>query len=36
MKLNADQDGKREPVRVIEGNFTRMDGVWPWWNGVKG
>jgi hypothetical protein len=35
-KLKAAQDGKREPVRVIEGNFCAMDGVCPWWDEVKG
>jgi 2,3-dihydroxybiphenyl 1,2-dioxygenase len=35
MKLKAAQDGQREPVRVIEGNFSVMDGVCPWCDGVK-
>ena len=35
MKLQAAQDGKREPVRVIAGNFETMDGVCPWWDSVK-
>jgi hypothetical protein len=35
MKLKAAADGKREPVRVIEGNFAVMDGVCPWWDAVK-
>lgn len=29
MKSRAARDGKREPVRVIEGNHERMDGVCP-------
>ena len=36
MRLKAAQDGQREPVQVIEGNFAVMDGVCPWWDGVKG
>ena len=36
MRLKAAQDGQREPVRVIEGNYERMEGVCPWWDGVKG
>jgi hypothetical protein len=35
MKLKAAQDGMREPVRVIEGNFLVMEGVCPWCDGFK-
>jgi 2,3-dihydroxybiphenyl 1,2-dioxygenase len=35
MRLKAAQDGQREPVRVIEGNYERMDGVCPWWDSIK-
>jgi 2,3-dihydroxybiphenyl 1,2-dioxygenase len=27
--------GYRKPVQVMEGNFSRMDGVCPWWDSVK-
>jgi 2,3-dihydroxybiphenyl 1,2-dioxygenase len=27
--------GYRKPVQVMEGNYLRMDGVCPWWDGVK-
>ena len=36
MKLQAAQDGERQPVQVMAGNFSVMDGVCPWWDGVKG
>jgi len=36
MKLQVAQDGNREPVEVIAGNFAVMDAVFPWWDGVKG
>jgi 2,3-dihydroxybiphenyl 1,2-dioxygenase len=31
MRLKAAADGERRPVQVIDGNFTRMQGVCPWW-----
>jgi 2,3-dihydroxybiphenyl 1,2-dioxygenase len=36
MRLKAAQDGMREPVHVIPGNFAPMHGVCPWWDGVRG
>ena len=35
MKLKAAQDGKREPLYVIDGNYSRMEGVCPWWDAAK-
>lgn len=35
LRLNAAAEGQREPVRVIDGNYTRMSGVCPWWDAVK-
>jgi 2,3-dihydroxybiphenyl 1,2-dioxygenase len=29
------ESGYRKPVQVMEGNYLRMDGVCPWWDGVK-
>ena len=35
MRLKAARDGMREPVHVIDGNFHRMQGVCPWWDGLS-
>ena len=35
LRLLAAQNGERMPVQVLEGNFTRMTGTCPWWDGVK-
>ena len=35
MRLQAARDGMREPVQVIDGNYQRMQGVCPWWDGVR-
>ena len=35
MRLKAARDGIREPVQVIDGNYQRMQGVCPWWDGVR-
>jgi hypothetical protein len=34
MRLKAARDGMREPVNVIDGNYHRMQGVCPWWDGL--
>ena len=34
MRLQAAADGMRRPVQVIEGNYQRMSGACPWWDGV--
>ena len=34
MRLQAAEDGHREPVHVIEGNYHRMAGVCPWWDNL--
>jgi 2,3-dihydroxybiphenyl 1,2-dioxygenase len=36
MRLKAADEGHREPLHVIEGNFQRMHGVCPWWDAAKG
>ena len=36
MRLKAAADGERRPLQVIDGNYQRMGGVCPWWDGVKG
>ncbi len=28
-------EARRAPVQVMEGNYRRMSGVCPWWDGVK-
>jgi 2,3-dihydroxybiphenyl 1,2-dioxygenase len=35
MRLKAAEDGERRPVNVIDGNFSRMQGVCPWWDAAK-
>jgi 2,3-dihydroxybiphenyl 1,2-dioxygenase len=34
MRLKAAQDGMREPLQVMDGNYRRMEGVCPWWDEV--
>jgi 2,3-dihydroxybiphenyl 1,2-dioxygenase len=34
MRLRAAAEGQRAPVQVIEGNYQRMGGVCPWWEGL--
>ena len=36
MRLRAAADGQRAPVQVIEGNYQRMGGICPWWEGLAG
>jgi 2,3-dihydroxybiphenyl 1,2-dioxygenase len=36
MRLKAAADGQRVPVQVMDGNYQRMAGVCPWWDGVRG
>jgi 2,3-dihydroxybiphenyl 1,2-dioxygenase len=35
LRLRAAADGQREPVQVIEGNYTLAPGTCPWWEGIK-
>jgi 2,3-dihydroxybiphenyl 1,2-dioxygenase len=35
LRLRAAADGQREPVQVIEGNYTLMPGTCPWWDANK-
>jgi 2,3-dihydroxybiphenyl 1,2-dioxygenase len=34
IRVAAAASGLRKPVNVIEGNFQRMRGVCPWWDGI--
>jgi 2,3-dihydroxybiphenyl 1,2-dioxygenase len=34
-RMDNAANGMRHPVQVIEGNFQVMDGVCPWWDGVR-
>ena len=35
LRLRAAANGQREPVQVIEGNYTLTPGTCPWWEGIK-
>ncbi|MGH6770039.1 MAG: VOC family protein [Xanthobacteraceae bacterium] len=35
LRIEAAASGLRKPVNVIEGNYQRMTGVCPWWDGVR-
>jgi 2,3-dihydroxybiphenyl 1,2-dioxygenase len=35
LRIAAAASGLRKPVNVIEGNYERMVGVCPWWDGVR-
>jgi len=35
MRMKAAEDGLRQPVQVIEGNYRLMPGTCPWWDSVK-
>ena len=32
LRIHAAQSGSREPVNVMDGNYTRAADVCPWWN----
>jgi 2,3-dihydroxybiphenyl 1,2-dioxygenase len=34
MRMKLAEDGVREPVQVIEGNYQLMPGTCPWWDSV--
>ena len=36
MRMRAAAAGLRAPVQVMDGNYKRMSGACPWWDGVKG
>jgi 2,3-dihydroxybiphenyl 1,2-dioxygenase len=36
MRMRAAADGRRAPVQVIDGNYRRLAGACPWWDGVSG
>src|SRR5262249_26153614 len=33
--IEAAENGQRQPVQVIDGNYNRMAGVCPWWDQMK-
>jgi hypothetical protein len=33
--IEAAEDGQRQPVPVIDGDYYRMAGVCPWWDSMK-
>jgi 2,3-dihydroxybiphenyl 1,2-dioxygenase len=33
--IEAAENGQRQPVQVIEGNYNLMPGVCPWWDSMK-
>ncbi len=35
MRMRAAADGRRAPVQVIDGNYRRLSGACPWWDGVR-
>ena len=35
LRLRAAADGLREPVQVVDGNYTLAPGVCPWWDAAK-
>ena len=36
LRLRVAAEGQRAPLQVIEGNYRRMGGVCPWWEGLVG
>ena len=36
MRLRAAAEGHRAPVQVMEGNYSRLSGVCPWWDTAVG
>jgi 2,3-dihydroxybiphenyl 1,2-dioxygenase len=36
MRLRAAAEGHRAPVQVMEGNYSRLSGVCPWWEAAVG
>ena len=35
LRMQAAEDGLREPVQVIDGNYSVAAGTCPWWDGLK-
>jgi hypothetical protein len=33
--IEAAENGQRQPVQVIAGNYNLMPGVCPWWDSMK-
>ena len=36
MRMRAAAEGRRAPVQVMDGNYRRLAGACPWWDGVSG
>src|SRR5436190_15094542 len=34
VRLPAPPEGRRAPLQVMDGNYTRLSGVCPWWNAM--
>ena len=35
MRVRAALEGQRQPVQVIEGNYTLAPGTCPWWDATR-
>jgi hypothetical protein len=35
LRIKNAENGVRRPVQVIEGNYTLMPGVCPWWDSIR-
>jgi hypothetical protein len=35
LRMRAAADGLREPVQVVEGNYTLAPGTCPWWDAAR-
>ncbi len=35
MRMRAAAEGRRAPVNVMDGNYTRLNGACPWWDGIN-
>ncbi|HWG04484.1 MAG TPA: VOC family protein [Beijerinckiaceae bacterium] len=36
LRIDNAEKGLRQPVQVIEGNYTLMPGTCPWWDSIRG
>jgi 2,3-dihydroxybiphenyl 1,2-dioxygenase len=36
MRMRAAAEGRRAPVNVMDGNYKRLNGACPWWEGING
>jgi hypothetical protein len=35
LRLQAAEEGQREPVQVLEGNYTLAPGTCAWWDAAR-